>query len=142
MSFVDLRCRAAHGDPPITTPGILPDASREITHGRAPGSIHAGPRVSASSRDSDTRPIVFGFHDSPPFIVRLASRSRRPLGRGDDLLGRVGQAVGRDDLAAAFLDELLAQLDVGPLEPDDQGDAEIELVVGRQQGRRRSCRTS
>ena len=68
--------------------------------------------------------------------------SRRPLGRGDDLLGRVGEPVGRDDLAAALLDELLAQLDVRPFEPDDQRDAEIELVVGRQQGRRRSCRTS
>ena len=78
----------------------------------------------------------------PSRFNESAAASRRPLGRGDDLLGRVGQAVGRDDLAPALLDELLAQLDVGSFEPDDQGDAEIELVVGRQERGRRSCRTS
>src|SRR5512135_307120 len=70
-----------------------------------------------------------------PTAPRRLSRSGGLVGCGDDLLGGVGQAGGGDDLPAARFEELLAGLDVGPFEADDQWDAEVELVVGGQEGR-------
>src|SRR5271165_128607 len=57
---------------------------------------------------------------------------RTPSCRGDDFTGRVGEAVRRDDLAAALLQERPAEVGVGPLETDHQGNAEVDLDVGSQ----------
>jgi hypothetical protein len=47
------------------------------------------------------------------------------------LVGGVVQAGGRDDVQAALVEHLLAELDVGALEADDQGDLEADLLDRR-----------
>ena len=44
----------------------------------------------------------------------------QPLHRGDDLLGGVVEVVGRDDVQAAVVDDLLAELGIGAFEPHHQ----------------------
>jgi hypothetical protein len=45
----------------------------------------------------------------------------------DGLLRGVVEVVGRDDVEARFLDDLLAHRDVGALEAHDERDGEVDL---------------
>src|SRR5690606_14814446 len=47
---------------------------------------------------------------------------------GDDLPGGVGHVGGGDHVQPALGEHLAPQLDVGPLEADDEGDVEADLL--------------
>ena len=64
--------------------------------------------------------------------MRLLSVKPRPatLDLGDDLLGGVAKIVGGDDRQAAHRQDVLALLDVGALEADDQRHRQIDFPGG------------
>ena len=59
------------------------------------------------------------------FFIYLSS-----LGSLDSLLTSLGKVGSGDDWETALLDELLAELDVSALEPDDKWDLETDLLDG------------
>src|SRR5438874_4140611 len=104
---------------PVSTSASLTSTLRTSSSGRRPFDALYKSAAFSTFAVTRTLPIV-----SVPMVPSRWNESEdlssRPLGGGDDLLGGVGEAVGGDDLAAALLEELLAHLDVGALEPDDQ----------------------
>src|SRR5271157_5509591 len=113
----------------MTTPGI-PLCRINCESSRATSRIEPrlSKRANASLRSRAETAVVMVCHQGNA----SANLGRTSSCRGDDLSGRVGEAVGRDDLAAALLQERPAEVGVGPLETDDQGNPEVDLVVGRQ----------
>src|SRR5271157_806754 len=114
----------------MTTPGI-PLCRINCDSSRATSRIE--PRLSksasASLRSRAETAVVMVCHQGNT----SENLGRTPSYRGDDFTGRVGEPVRRDDLAAALLQERPAEVGIGPLETDDQGNSEVDLVVGSQE---------
>src|SRR5690606_23252733 len=70
--------------------------------------------------------------------TRMAMRGERVEGRvqgsggdgGDRLGGGIGQGVSRDEGHAGFRQGALAGFDVVPLQSDDQGNVQVDLLAG------------
>src|SRR5208283_4229598 len=73
---------------------------------------------------SDFRSEMWGW----PERISAALRSGRRLHRVDDLLRRVVEVIRRNDVEAGLADDLLAEVDVGALEADDQGHLEADVL--------------
>jgi hypothetical protein len=65
-------------------------------------------------------------------LVFLSTRTAitLPPARPDDLLGGIAEIVGRQDRQAGLAHDLLAQLDVGALQPNDQRHVQADLARG------------
>ncbi len=57
----------------------------------------------------------------------MHKRSAPSRQRSHRLGGGIVQVVGRYDVDAAFLQDALASLDIGALEPDDEGHSHLDL---------------
>src|SRR5882672_3479762 len=70
------------------------------------------------------------------FRLGLGLRLRPAAGGGDDLLSGVGHVVGRDDRQSRVGEDLLAQIDVGPLQAHHQRHPQAHLLRRRHHARR------
>src|SRR5690349_23543658 len=106
---------------------ILPRSTRKASSSLSCAcQSKASPNLATLAWLSLTSPAMCGSNTlvivrsaaSTRFILRGGIRSA--LYRLDDLLGRVVEVVGRDDVEAAVVDDLLAKLGIGAFQTHDQ----------------------
>src|SRR5207342_1455123 len=85
-------------------------------------AVHADPRLDVE--------IDHALDRDQHFHVAYSWNLSGDLDLGDDLLRRVAQVVGGDDRQAAHRQDVLALLDVGAFEADDQRHLDVDLARG------------
>src|SRR5208283_966513 len=123
--LMDAPGRASHGQPPSNRRCGNRSSSTGTSRRRCRAALPHTPARTHRFRCPVSRPPAGG----PRF--RNTSRVSCWLLRGlDDFLRGVGHRIGGNDGQAAFLEDLLAQLDIGAFETHDERHADVHLLDG------------